>query len=773
MSFPPMGPPPGMPSPSPIIDPMTGMPIDPAMMGGPPMMGPPPMPPGGMPPDPSMMGPPPPPPEPDPPIDMYQIVLDMLRAIAEEQGKDVAAAILMSLPKETVEDILQVAVNNPEDAEFLESIIPQKQGPTYPSWFVTPRKPTKAEVEELTHGDHTEWAVVRDRIDRDLKFLHMEAAAVKDNFDPDYDHEYVSPAMSDEVRAIAAMLGAIEPTYEVPWYKPDIEDATQQVEDALYCWDHEAESQYTEAGNGVYRHEVAEYLVGTGYVCSRIAFDVANPQNPFMEVLLNPATCVPTWDGSRGLLRVTQRYTSTVAAVLADFDLDGKLRKKILKTSKTVKGGKATVTGQEREPYRLTDSVNVICYYDRWWYSIIMDDVEIVPVTAHKLGFVPFIIKGSGNGEPMAITQLSTNVVGTGPGLSSSRSRLEYKNVSHFHFRYKIHAQKEEILSVIRTLFQNADNPSWLLEQDELAEVAGDPDIDNKPGGVTKLKAQHEALRELLTNPQAVAMFGPLLQAIGMDESTNRLAPEFWGVNQAANTSGNAVEGNLESGKEKLTNYLLAMQSFYAERASMRLRWFRDWGHEIENDYGEYGKLDIPYQRHRQRLKGTPPSFHLTPDTVARTGIKVKAKVTHIRLQNLAALGNAAAMWMNINAMSAREAMELRGHRDPDSVFEERRYEKALLDEDLEKALTLIDLKARDPEAAAFYQQITMAKAMGGQQGGPPGMEGPPGNFGAPNTSAMNMPALGMGQAGPTGRPAGANGAPLPGMMEPTPGGIM
>jgi hypothetical protein len=96
-----------------------------------------------------------------------------------------------------------------------------------------------------------------------------------------------------------------------------------------------------------------------------------------------------------------------------------------------------------------------------------------------------------------------------------------------------------------------------------------------------------------------------------------------------------------------------------------------------------------------------------------------------------------------------------------------------MLDEELDKALTLADLKARDPEAAAFYEQITMAK-YAGQQGGIPGMGGPPpGNFGAPNTSAMNMPALGMGQAGPTGRPAGPNGAPPPGMMEPTPGGIM
>ena len=710
------------------------------------------------------------PPKPPEPVDPYRMVLDLLKAVAESHGKDVASALLASLPAEVIGDLLQISDSNPEDAALLEALLPQEQGPVYPKWFVTPRKPKPAEIEEIAESDHIEWQVVRDRIKRDLEFLHQERTAVRDDFDEDYDHEFLDTGMSDEVRAIAAMIGSIEPSYEVPWYKPDVEDATQQVEDALYCWDAEAQAQYQAAGNGPYAHEVAMYLLTTGYVMSRVAFDINNPQNPFMEVLLSPATCVPTFD-DRGLLRVTRKYVDTVANVIADFDMDGKLRNKILKTKKK------SENKDDSEVYRLTDHVQVTTYHDRWWYSITADDIEVVKPTAHKLGFVPYIVQGTGSGEPNAITELTTRGdVARGRGLTNSRSRLEYKHQSHFGFRYKSHAQKEEILSVIRTLFQNANNPAWVLEQDELAEVAGDPEIDNRPGKVTKLKAAHEALRELLTDPQAVAMFQPLMGAIAMGEATNRLSPAFYGVNEAANTSGNAAEGLIESGKDKLTIYLMALESYYAERAMMRMRWFRDWGQQIENDRGEYGVLDIPYQRHRAKLKGLQPTFHLTTDTVSRTGVKVKCRMTHVRMQNLAALGNAAAMWMNINAMSAREAMELRGHRDPDSVFEERRYEKAMLDENVDKALTYLELKERDPEAAALYYQLVTTESFSTGGGAAGAGSDPTGQtFRGPNTSAMNLQPLGMGQQGATGRPTGSAApgmTPFPGGA-PSPDGVM
>jgi hypothetical protein len=129
-------------------------------------------------------------------------------------------------------------------------------------------------------------------------------------------------------------------------------------------------------------------------------------------------------------------------------------------------------------------------------------------------------------------------------------------------------------------------------------------------------------------------------------------------------------------------------------------------------------------------------------------------------MQNLAALGNAASVWMQFGGMSAFEAMELRGVRDPHMVMEQRRYEKAMLDEAMEKAVSFGELMQRDPASALFYRELVLklgngapgATTGGGDQAG---MQGP--LPGGPNTSAMNLESIGMGNGG-MGRPAGGSG---------------
>jgi hypothetical protein len=163
-------------------------------------------------------------------------------------------------------------------------------------------------------------------------------------------------------------------------------------------------------------------------------------------------------------------------------------------------------------------------------------------------------------------------------------------------------------------------------------------------------------------------------------------------------------------------------------------------------------------------------SFKLTPETIKRTGTRVTAELTSVRLQNLAPLGNAGAIWMQNNAMSARELMEMRGVRDPDAVFAEREYELTLLDPEVQKLRRLSIMRERDPEVAQMYEQMMLAKQQPqGGAGMPPGGGGPMGAPPvAPNTSAMNLQALGMGQVGPTGRPAGPAGVPPGAMLQGT-----
>lgn len=732
-----MGPPPGMP-----MDPgMGGMPPPP--MGGDPGMG------MG-----AAMSPPPPPPDPTM-QNPFHGVLMMLRQMAETDGLEAAQQVYNFLPPSIV-DGLRKGVQGDHDAlMFLEELEPKAKQPVYPVWFVPPPKPKKEDVTQLAFEDEMEWRKTRQRMEEDLNRLNGEIMAVPDGFDEKEDKPFTSSAMSDEARAVVAMLGAITPNYEVPFAKIEHEEYAQQAENALYYWDDIADEWALNTNNGDYGIAVAAYLVYTGYVASRLRFNPEDPDNPFQEQLINPATIAPVWD-DRGLLRVTRRYVDTVANVIADFeDAKGSVKKKLLNRKKNKSDNRS---GDGGAISRMTDRILVTVYHDRWWTCVIADDVDIVPVQPHYYGFVPYCVQGSGNGEPTAITSVTDAHAPGAKGVANARERWEKKNLSWFGFRWRYHDQYEEAMSLVMTTFQRVVNPSLVLKQSPFAEVDGDPEIHTEPGGITKLNDQEE-LSPLIENPSALSAFTPLMNAINQDASTNRLTPSFFGLAQSSQMSGNAMETEYEAGRDKVAPFLISLESFYSQRASMRLRMYRDWGHQIQNEDGDFGKTTIPYEKSIARLRGTR-WFELTPGTLEESGVRAKAICTHVRMQNLAALGNAASVWMQFGGMSAFEAMELRGVRDPEKVMEQRRYEKAMLDEAMEKAMTFDELVKKNPVAALFYREQVLKMGQEGQ-GGPPmggdptGMQGP--LPGGPNTSAMNLESIGMGNGG-MGRPSGGSG---------------
>lgn len=726
--------------------------------GAPPMGAPPPG-------DPSMMGapgmmPPPPGPPPNPvPENPFTGIVAMLRGVAENQGIEAAQEIYNFLPPSILEGIKKGVQNDYDALEFIESLEPKAKQPVYPVWFQPPPKPKATDVTQLALEDEMEWRFTRDRMQEDLNLLNTEQWAVPDDFDKKEDKPFKSSSMSDEARAVAAMLGSITPNYEVPYSKLENEMAAQHAENALYYWDDQQDEVALNTNAGDYGMAAASYLLYTGYVASRIRFNPEDPENPFQEQFINPATIAPVWD-DRGLLRVTRRYVDTVANVIADFeDAKGSVRRKLLNKSKSRSDSSPYSSGGNsgNKINRMTDRIFVTVYHDRWWTCVIADDIEIVPVTPHYYGFVPYCIQGSGNGEPTAITSLTDAHAPGSKGVSSARERWEKKNLSWFGFRKQFHAQFEEIMSLVMTVFQKVANPALVLKQSPFAEVDGDPEIHTEAGGITKLNDQEE-LGPLVENPSALSAFTPLMNAINQDASTNRLTPSFFGLAQSSQMSGNAMETEYEAGRDKVATFLIALQNFYSQRASMRLRMYRDWGHLIQDEDGNYGITIIPNDKQTSRTTGVQ-WFELTPGTLEQSGVRAKAVVTHVRMQNLAALGNAASVWMQIGGMSIYEAMEMRGVRDPGQVIEQRRYEKAMLDEAMEKALTFEELAKRDPRAALFYRELVLQLPSGGpQQGG--GMGGDPTGMQAslsPNTSAMNLESLGMGNGG-MGRPPGGSG---------------
>jgi len=697
----------------------------------------------------------------------------MLRQLMEEQGDEAAADILSVIDADTIERIRTGLSRNPEWLLEFDALLDLDHEVKYPAWFTPPKKPDEAEMLAFIGQDENNWQKTKDRIYGDLKLFHQEQRAVFDDFNikENQDRAYLSTTASDEARAVIAMIGSIEPNYEIPWMDPAKQDDTQLLENALYHWDNESMMEYTNAGNGEFKMDVAHYLVVTGYVMEQQYLNLTGDGALFQEQLLSPENTFPSWDG-HGLRRVTRCYYDTVANVIADFGDYGKnLKSKLLKRTRTVKNEK---TGKDDiVRYTLDDRVSVKTYCDRWWFAVLVDDILVLGPVAHRYGFVPYVVRGSGVGEPAGIISATESDYAlpadgqrwpVAPPVSlSGTERQHYKNVSWFHFRRNLNEYKEQVISDLMSVLRFATDPAWLIEQDELAEVSGEEMGEYKPGAKIKSKLGHERVQMLLTSPAVQALFGPALQAIMADEAANAMPKSFFGLFESANQSGNAMEGAYESGRDKVAPFVTALAAFYAERASMRLKMIRDWGYLVPSESAPsgYGEFMVPMPK-INRMSGQSARL-VSKETVKAAGTIVFADMRHLRLQNLGPLGSAISTWMHQNAMSAREAIELRGHRDPDAVFRQIRYEKALMDEEIQRGLTLSEIAETNPLAVAI---ILGQGGGGGGAGGPAPMGAPPGFGGGPTppgptTSAIDLPSVGLGPSGPTGRPPGMPSPPI------------
>lgn len=699
-------------------------------------------------------------PEPQPPDltepSAWQQLIDILHALVDSGEMSTAQQLMAVTPLDKLEELLKVASD--DDYVFLSSLLPPIPGPIYDPEFSMPDQPEVADVIRMAEQDREFWRPVIDRVAEDQSLYHMESLGKTPKFDPQKDMEFYSSGLSDEVRTIAAMVSAAKPNFHCKMMTVQNREDAQKVEDAALYWHEcEADNYYDKTGS-VLDYDEMIYLGITGYIVSRVGINLEGKKYPFKDALIDPQLVSPGWDAN-GLARVSVKYRDTVERVISEFEYSGKsVRTKLLNSRNKMSPDK----GKPRN-YKHDDIVEVLVYHDRWWYCVIVDGIPIIGPVAHKYGCVPYVITGSSLGEPPGMVGASTHVAPDGREFASNATfteaarRLRYKNVSWFHFRKRMHAQREVMLSKLYTILQNADKPAWALYQDDLADT--DPLISTDPGEINRL-SQHERLEPLFVQVDH-RVWGPLFSAMTQDEATNRLPPSLFGMFQSANESGNALEGSYEAGKQHLATFIRAKENHIAAKASMKLKLYRDWAAVLQGESGEYAAYEVPHTMERQRAYKMPSHFTITPHTIERVGHRVHADLVHLRMQNLGPLGNAGRMWVDMDAMSKRELMELRGVRDPDAVVAERNYEKAMEDEVLSRAMMLKELRTRDPEAFDLYRELMQyehAKATQSQQQGPAG----PGPMGG-----VDMSAIGQGAEGLTGRPPMGNPLPLgPGAMQ-------
>jgi hypothetical protein len=684
---------------------------------------------------------------------MLVVFLQEVGARLDAGDRAGAKDLIASLPEEAIA-LLRTAAETVPELKPLLALLPKppKPGPSYPRWYRERDYPkrTVAEITAIASVDKDWWAEIRARDAETLDYYTLHSGGGFPNADKNVDIPFVSTSLRDESDAIIAKVATADYRYELPYASQALVDATQECEDFnVYC-DDEAAQLHHEAtgGNLAWDEAFADTLFGRIYTL--IGLDLESTGCPLYERLLDPATTFPTWSGSRGLARVTRIYDDTVLNVLGDFDRDGSAEAKIKKAINP------SAEGSGPRVYDDNDSGTVTQYWDCRWYVVAFNDIEIINAE-HGYSFVPVAVTLASEGIPSWVRNPGRDYVGVG-GIADD-GLIRERFTGHMEKQKKAHDQREAVASKLYTIMSKSDQPVWLVEQDDYARGEGVPQITRKPGEKIVTMKDREAVTPLyLVAPPAA--FSPLMTIMGADRQTNLSPPESLGITAGANQSGNAVQAANELGMQQIAPHLRAMERHRAAKARMRLTLWRDWGHLWKNEGGEYGTVAVPYRARKRRLNPhLPPAYDFKPETIKKTGTKIRVHASTVPLQALGPLGNAFTIWHQQQAMSIRTGMELRGETDPDGEFDEMLYEEALMDPAVRRARQLKVLRQRDPELADLAEELIRS---GGGPGGGPGGPPPPPNP-VPNTSGMNLNALGMGPEGPTGRPPGP-AAPPPGL---------
>lgn len=727
-------------------------------MGPPPGMAPPP---GEGPPMPGMGAPQAPEMDPNVPLPTPKdMIVEQIRVMREQMGDDVVREELANFDDDMIEQLREWQTEDAYAASILDEVMPpDTEDPDYPSWFDQPEKPTRSEVESIATYDWDFWVDVREGIKEDLEFFHQDVGSAYNDFDKQRDQLYHDDALSVDCNSIVAKIAAKDLTFQFNALDSAHAQDAQKAEDAVAYWFDGVNRRHMRSGHHSTKRDVALSMMLGSYACAYTALNLRDNEMPFSFGMADPATVVPTWD-DYGLVRVTRKYQDTVANVISCFKLKGEKKRELLRKRKDDTGDETP------EGKRLTEWVEVVTYDDRWWSCAIADGIEIVPTIAHRYGFVPWVIKGLELGEPMFLSGLVGDQAPVA-GIRGGDSRIHRKHVSFFHFRKHQHMQKEAILSKMFSLWKMVDKPGWFWIYDEFSKNNGVP----KPGTglITPIQKDHEDLRQMMdaVNPQ---IFGTLIQAHVNGEQRSRMSLASLGATDDANTSGNAINTMTDQGTHIIDPIQTSVESFFTELGEMWLMMWRDWGHLYQGNFDEYGATNVPYLS-RRAWREADSSFVLTPEVVKRCGVRIKAQFTEMSLSSLTPMANALGMLKQLGWMPNSKALSMLGFANPNDIVEEVEYDQTRGDPTIQKLVRYQRLKEFDPELAEEYREGEIRKTqpppmdpsmmMGpGPMAPPPGgpqMVNPQGGL-DPNSSAMNLAALGQGPYMPTGRPPGEMG---------------
>lgn len=625
----------------------------------------------------------------------------------------------------------------------------------YPAWLLkpdgdvrVPRKPSVAFCETVVWQSWSDHQNLRNRFQRDVDLVRQAIGGVYPGFNPSKDKQIYSAELSNQVTTIASMIAAIEPMFEVPYRTVDEQSASQSIENWCVWFLQQLSKYHREAGNSALTWELVWYGLVYGRVCARVMLDPMDSTFPWSFDLIDPASVMPFWgDGKHGLKYVCRKYQERLGVILDAFDLDGTLIDKFAAKGEISKG----------DPHNgldLNNEVEVLEYCDRWWRWVQADGIEVLPVTAHEYGFVPYRV-WLANGEPVGSTvptrPLTRDEVERGMGGTTSRETNQiYKGVAFFEHARRAHEQLEGVMGMLYKNLSKTINPTILTTT---AYPSPPDEWSNDPG--EENFARPGETREPAATPPSPVDLQPLLAKLREDLIKAGLPDHLYGVEGGSNVSGFAVESLIAAAKHKIQPYIDLQEVILGDICSCALKLFQNWGSVAIPD----GVLRVPSVGRAGFATATNPSeITLDREMLDLVGTDVRVKLHSIALQNMTAMMNVASMAVDANLWSRQRANEWLGERDPMKLLEQVLAEQAMTDPDMLKFVTYpkaLEATGNYEGLMAYMVGVILPALFGGGPGGAPG--GPPGGApasGPQTTQGASQPSVGQGP-GPGSGPGG------------------
>lgn len=610
--------------------------------------------------------------------------------------------------------------------------------------FAGMAKPDMGQVREYANEDQRAHQHLLARFARDIGLYRQHESARPPGFSMKTDVPFVGSGMSNVVNKLANMLAAIDVIIESPFRDEATKDQSQIIEDFGYWVRDYEKDMYTRSGGSILQWDEFFYLLLHGRLCCRVLPDARDEEYPFRTALLDPATCYPYFgDDKDGMLRMTRVYQDTVGGVLSDYGAgDPDLQRRM---------ARQLGYGIDDVQAYLRHRLKVVEYWDPMYRAVIAGDIDILPITEHGYGFVPFIYV-SARGEPKGM-QTPEGVWAGDPdefgntGYAASREiDVAEKGVSVFHHLVNTHRLKEVLHTVLIMEAIKAQNPPTVTYT--APQLAGEepPPLNNKPGGNNQRVLNLQKIEGIPTSPRPTDV-APVANHLAEDWAQGTIPPHVFGAEQGSNVSGFAVESLIAAAKDAILPYTHAFEVYLGLKLEMQLKLYQEY-------VGPTVTLHIPSKSGTRY--GMTPLKDLTPQVIDSVGPRVRVKLHGISQQNLPGQMATAVQGIQGGVWSVRRGMEHLGEKDPDRMFQDIVAERAVQHpEVMENFLIPQFLSNRgDDELMKIWMQMVVMPKLGQMMGAaPPGAD----------------PAMAQQQ----GAPPDPNGqsAPMMGAEPPPPGG--